>query len=56
MLRVGTRLNSGQGSVLEFCVHCNGPSSDAEARTVMSPGTFKLLKDNLALEVDILCQ
>ena len=33
MLRIGTRLKAGRGSVLEFCEHGNGPSGDAEART-----------------------
>lgn len=38
MLRIGTRLKSGHGSVLEFGEHGNGPSGDAEARTFfMSP-------------------
>jgi len=38
VLRIGTRLKSGHGSVLEFCEHGNGPSGNAEARTFfMSP-------------------
>ena len=57
MLRIGTRFKSGHCSVLVFCEHGNGPSGDAEARTfLMSPDTCKLFKENLAFEVDILCQ